>query len=307
MRKTNRKYAHLLGLVLVLSTCSHAGCYQSSMRPGVNRDASDPMEGRPDVPLDIEEGFDDIPVEIPVDPPVEEVVPCPPDDPPGHIYIDVDGTVMPLDMTTPVTGTFTGAISPLDALVNPSPTPIGSSSVSAVGAFSMVCMDVGPVVLGLVILHDDDPADPSNLFYPTGTMVRDWSTAEERVDVTGAAVFAVSQSLAAAIMIMASVDIDADGLAMGIVVDGTTGAPLDGAAIVRLGGDALDVVYPAPDFSGMETDGNTSVSGVFIIAQPVLPLISDVTAVVPGYTFEQGSMATRAEFIFFVVFAGAAG
>jgi hypothetical protein len=247
---------------------------------------------------------EDVVEDVPVDTPEEEMPACPDDSPPDHIYIDVNGAVTSLDGTTDVVGTLAAAISPLDALTNPSPTPIATSAVGTDGVFGMECIDVGPVTLGLVVLHDDDPSGSDDNFYPTGTGVIGWLTADEKVDVTGGAVFGISQTLKAGIGTMTSVDIDTNGLAMGLVVDGTTGTPLDGATVSRSGGDAINVMYPTADFSGVETDGNTSANGVYIITDALTTIAGDLTAEATGYTFGDHSAATKGGFIYFLVMAG---
>jgi hypothetical protein len=249
-----------------------------------------------------EDVVEDVPEDTPVDTPEEEMPACPDDDPPDHIYIDVNGAVTSLDGTTEVAGSWTAGISPLDALTNPTPTPIATSAVGTDGVFSMECIDVGPVTIGLVILHDDDPSGSDDNFYPTGTGVKAWADATEKVDVTGAAVFGISQTLAAVIETMASVDIDTNGLAMGIIADGTTGTPIEGATIVRSGGTAINVIYPNAAFDGV--GASTASTGVFIVTDTLSTMVNDLSAEATGYTFGNHSAATKGGFIYFLLVAG---
>jgi hypothetical protein len=237
------------------------------------------------------------------DTPEEEALPCPDDSPPTHIYIDVAGLVRSLDGTTAVGGTIAVGISPLDALTNPTPTPLATSAVDADGAFGWECMDAGPVTLGLVILHDDAPEATDN-FYPTGTGVAAWASATDKVDLPDAAVFGVSNTLLGVIEAATSVDADTNGLAMGVIVNGTTGVPVDAATISRSGGTAIDVFYPNATFTGAESDGNTSANGVFIITEPIPTLIADLTATATDLTFGEHQAATKGGFIYFLVIAG---
>jgi hypothetical protein len=251
-----------------------------------------------DVPAD-DVTTDDVVVD---DTPEEEALPCPDDNPPDEIYIDVAGVVISLDQTTAVEGTVAVGIKPLDALTSPTPEPIANAVVGDGGAFAWECMNAGPVALGLVILHDDAPEATDN-FYPTGTGVAGWAVPADRVDITDATVFGISNTLRTGIETMTSRDIDTVGLAMGIVINGTTHAPVDGATVSRAGGGTLNVIYPTADFSGLETDGNTSANGVYIITD-TLTLTSDITAEATGLTFaEDHQAATKPGFIYFLPIA----
>jgi hypothetical protein len=250
---------------------------------------------------------EDVVEDVPEDTPEEEMPACPDDNPPADIYIDISGMVTSLDTAASLESSWTAAISPADALdpTVPVPTPLGTAIADSDGIFAMTCVDVGQVPFGLVILHDDDPAGSDDNFYPTGTGVKAWTTDTQRAeDITGSAVFGISQTLAAGIETMASVDIDTNGLAMGMIVDGTTHTPIDGATIERSGGTAINVIYPNADFSGVESDGNTSANGVFIITDVLAMMIIDLTAAATGYTFEDHQAATKGGFIYFLMVAG---
>jgi hypothetical protein len=239
--------------------------------------------------------------EVIEDTPEEEAPACPADDPPTHVYIDVDGTVVSLDHVTSVDGILASAISPVAALAPGDPPHLAEDTVGADGAFAFDCLDVGEVAFGLVVLTDDSGA--TDTFYPTGTGVKGWLNPADKTDVTNATVIATPNTAAAGLETLAGMDFDATGVAMGLVIDQTTGNPIDGAEVVRTPSGTLNVVYLNADMDGLETDGNTSTSGMFIITDSLTSIIN-ITVNASGYTFVSGQAATKAGFIYFIIMAG---
>jgi hypothetical protein len=214
-----------------------------------------------------------------------------------HHYITVTGSVNPLPAGD-VEGLYIAAISPLDALGSPTPTPLGMAVTDASGEFSMECVNTFGVLLGLVILVDDNPEDGvAGDFFPTGTGVQSWTDPTSAVDVVDATVMGVTNTLVTGIEVMASVDAATDGFVMGLVINSGTGAPVDDATVTRADSTPAPVVYPTAAFDGLETDGTTSANGSFVM-EGALGLTS-FTAEATGLTFGDHQAATKAGFCYF--------
>ena len=290
-------------LSLIFSSCGGNGENKDADAPvdqpaeEISAEIVDQVPEEPSV-----EQVDEIPSEVSDG--EEEAPACPPDQPPQHVYIDVDGNVLSLDMTTPVEGMLVAAISPMDALMNPNPQHLMEDTVGADGGFAFNCLDVGDVSLGLVVLADDSGSGTT--WYPTGTGIKAWGTPPVKDDVHGAKVFGITETLAANFETLASMDFSVTGAVIGVVVDGTTGNPIDGAEVVRSGaGTPLNVVYPNSQLNGLEGDNNTSANGLFIIVitGQTLPL-TNITASRAGYTFDVHQAASKQGFIYFLAIPG---
>jgi hypothetical protein len=249
----------------------------------------------PDTAVDTEEDTEeDAPADVPTD------GGCPADDA-THIYINVAGQVQHL-AGGDASGLYVAAISPLDALTNPTPTPIGTSTTGTGGVFAMDCINVKNVALGLVILVDDDPEDGvDGTFFPTGTGVKGWDTDVEKVDVLDATPFAVPNTVIAGLEAGTSIDPDAIGVVMGLILDGTAHTPIDEAVVTRADGTDAPVVYPTADFMGLETDGNTSANGSYVFDIDTALTLSNFTAEATGYTFGEHQAASKAGFCYFMI------
>ena len=238
--------------------------------------------------------------DAPTDVPAEETAPCVDDA--THIYIDVTGTVTALPSGT-VEGLMVAAIAPLDALGNPTPTPLKAGAVAADGTFSLTCINVKDVALGLVILVDDAAGDGiDGTIFPTGTGIKAWMIDAEKVDITDAPVFALTNTLRQGLETMGSFDAVTNGFVMGTVVNGTTGAPLDAAVVKKTPSGTLTVVYPTADFSGVESDSNTSANGIYVVPGPLT--LSTITAEKTDFTFTTGQAATKGGFCYFLILIG---
>lgn len=239
---------------------------------------------------------EDTPMDVPTD------GACPADDD-THLYINVAGQVQNL-ASGDVDGLYVAAISPMDALTNPTPTPIGTDVTDSAGQFAMPCIDVKSVMMGLVILVDDDPEDGvDGDFFPTGTGVKAWADDSERVDVLDAAPFALPNTVVGALEGLTSIDPAGEGMVMGLVMDSTDRTPIDGAVVTNADGTAAPIVYPTADFSGLETDDNTSANGSYVFdIGSSLPL-SNYTAEATGYTFGVHQAASKAGFCYFMIIA----
>jgi len=290
-----------LGLCLALAT---AGCKEDKNEEedtAVDSEVDTPEDTTADTPEDTpEDTTTDSPEDVPGD------GECPPDDT-THIYINVAGQVQHM-AGGDVDGLYVAAISPVDALTNPAPTPIGTDVTATDGTFAMPCINVAEVALGLVILVDDNPADGvAGDLFPTGTGVKAWTLPVEKVDVLDATPFAVPNALVAGLeAAITGLDAETNGMAMGLVVDGTTHAPIDAAAVTVTSGAAVPVAYPNATMTGLETDSNTSANGSFVITVP-LTTIRVFTATATGYTFGTHQAATKAGFIYFMIMAGTSG
>jgi hypothetical protein len=225
---------------------------------------------------------------------------CPPDDD-THLYVNVAGQVQHL-AGGDAGGLYVAAISPMDALMNPTPTPIGEGVTGSDGTFGMTCLNVKDVALGLVILVDDDPEDgDAGDFFPTGTGVKAWTTDDEKVDVLDATPFALPNAVVTGLEAGTSIDPAGVGMVMGLVIDSGTHAPIDEAVVTNADGSDAPVVYPTADFSGLETDDNTSANGSYVFDIDSALVLSNFTAEATGYTFGDHQAASKAGFCYFMI------
>ncbi len=273
-----------------------ACCFAIALVAGCGDDKKSDPDGTTDV---VEETLEEVIEDV-----VEEGA-CPPDDA-THIYINVMGAVQPLEPGGNVEGLLVAAVSPLAALMPGDPDFIDSTISGADGTFMFECLDVGTVTLGLVLLVDDDPSGSDDNYFFTGTGVAAFEATDgsDKVDIDMAAPFALSHTLVAGLeALITGLDTAADGLVMGLIVDGTTRAPIDGARLlVESSGDPAPVSYPAADLSSLETDDNTSANGMFVFNGAVA-LGPSYIAEASGYTFEGHQAASKANFCYFSVHA----
>lgn len=226
---------------------------------------------------------------------------CPPDDA-THIYITVTGQVQPLTPGGDVGGIYVAAVNPMDALMPGDPTPIVEGLTEANGSFEFECINVAEVDLGMVIWVDDDPDGTDDLLFPTGTGVKAWDSDEEKVDVPDATPFAVTREILTGLgALITTLDPATNGVAMGLVIDSATRGPIDGAQIQTTAGDPAPVSYPTADLTGLETDDNTSASGMFVFNGAVT--LGRFTAEASGHTFGEHTAATKPEFCYFMLMA----
>jgi hypothetical protein len=254
-----------------------------------------------DVPVDtpVEVGPDtgpDTAPDTPVDIPPDSA--CPPNDA-THLYISIAGQVR-----NPLGGyleeAHVSAMAALEFLTISDPGSIGSTVSDSSGGFSIPCINVKEVALGLVLVVDDRTEDGvSGLFLPTGTPAASWATDTDKVDIPDAVAYLVDNSFVTMLESVTSNDASDVGLVMGIVNDGSTGMPINGAE-VRYGDlTAAPVVYPSS--TGFDTDGDTSSLGLFVfdISSPMS--LTTITAVASGRTFGTYQTATRAGACYFLV------
>jgi len=274
-----------------------ACCFAIALVAGCGDGDKNEPDGTTDAVDTVEETVEEV---------IEDVVEegeCPPDDA-THIYINVMGQVQSLVPSGNVEGLMVAAISPLDALMPGDPTPIATTTSGTGGVFSFECLDVGTVTLGLVLLVDDDPGGTDDDYFPTGTGVAAFTEPDgsDKVDIDTAAPMAVANTLIGGLeALITDLDTATNGLAMGLVLDGTTHNPIDGAVINTAAGDPAPVSYPTADFTGLETDSNTSANGSFVFNGPVV--LSSFTAEATGYTFGEHQAATKAGFCYFMMLA----
>jgi hypothetical protein len=214
-----------------------------------------------------------------------------------HHYITVSGTVTPL-ATGDTGGLYVAAISPIEALSPGAPTPIVEGTTESDGSFTLECINTYGVNLGLVILVDDDPEDgEGGTFFPTGTGVQAWTDPMTAVDEDAASVMAVTNDLVDTLETATGLDAMGDGFIMGLVIDSSTGDPIEGATVESAGGGSLPVEYPTADFSGLESDGDTSANGSYVITESLA--LTALTAEASGYTFGEHNAATKGGFCYF--------
>ncbi|MFH1434413.1 MAG: hypothetical protein ABIJ56_01735 [Pseudomonadota bacterium] len=274
----------------------------------------DPTEDpTPDVTPDVTPDPTEDTVEDTIEDTVEEEIPvtCPEDDPPDHIYVDTDGGVAPVGGTD-IEDLFVASISPLDALINPTPMPISGvvAFTDEEGLWALECLDVGDVDLGLVILVDDHadgtPNGIAGDYYPTGTGIKSWLTPAEKVDVPGATAAAVSNTVMAGLeaALGEALDADTDGIIMGMVINGATGAPIAGATVVNdASGPDLDIYYPSADFTALD-GAATSATGIYLVPGPRVLTETETMGVADGFTFAAAPAATKGGFVYFQMMVG---
>jgi hypothetical protein len=295
-----------LAVLLLVMLASGCDDYSGEPWPDADADAgTDTLdtteEAVVDVPVDtpVETGPDtgpDTAPDTPVDIPPDSA--CPPNDA-SHLYISIAGQVR-----KPLGGyldeSHVSAVAALEFLTASDPGSIGSTVSDSSGAFSIPCINVKDVALGLVLVVDDRAEDGlAGLFLPTGTPVASWATDTDKVDIPDAVVYLVDNSFVTLLESVTSNDASDVGLVMGIVNDGSTGTPINGAE-VRYGDlTVAPVVYPSS--TGFETDGDTSSLGLFVfdISSPMS--LTTITAVASGHTFGTYQAATRAGACYFLV------
>ncbi len=221
---------------------------------------------------------------------------CCPEAPADKYYIDVTGMIM-----NPATGTgaevHVTAISPMDALTNPTPTALAETDANASGQFALDCFDVTNVALGAVVLTDDKAGGGDN-FFPTGTGVKGWDTNDEKVCVAGAVGFAVPNTMVAALDGAQLINSATHGFIMGMVISAAK-APVEGAVIKVKDGenwvDPTSIYYPNADFTAFDLMA-TSTNGIFIIPGPFA--LGTIRAEKTGMTFDEAKAASKAGFCY---------
>ncbi len=240
--------------------------------------------GTPDVTHDADVGADaDADADADGDVTEETDSGCPANDA-THLYISIGGMVRPLGGTA-VAGVRVQAVEPVSVLSG-TPSIVGSAVSGADGSWRINCINVQSVLLGLVAETDDDPADGvGGTFFPTFTGIISW-TVEGKVDKFDGLAFTLTNEFRTGLATLTGVDPVANGLVMGVVVDGTSLAPLTGATVgcAGTGCAPLTVVYPNADFTGLMSPAATSANGTWVLTD-VLATLTDMTATLAGYTF----------------------
>jgi len=262
-----------------------------------------------DTEAEADPDIQDIPVEVPIDVIEETEIPpaCPPDDPPSHVYVNVSGIVQ-TGMGGDPSGLFVGVYGAMELFSSPNPDPLDWDTVAGDDSFDFECVDVGPLSIGIVGIVDDmavsGPDGPSGEYFPTGVELANWYDSGVKEDVTGAVLFVI-ENMAVDMLLefISTLDPVGEGFVMGVVKDEATSTPLESATVNADGsGDTVDVYYLGEDGYGLETDGNTSSSGLFVIPDPLG--FTMITASKSGYTFESKMAATRGGYCFFILING---
>jgi len=228
---------------------------------------------------------------------------CCPGHPEDEIFIYVQGTVRDL-----VTGQGLRAaiapVSPMNALGSTNPPRILDMFSDADGTFETECFDVTRVELGIVMFCDDEADDGAEgTYYPVGTGVKSWLLADEKVCVLDTTVHAVPNELIQALNQLEDIDADADGVALGLVLD-ASGNPISGAQVTKGDGTALDkVYYPSADYQDLTSGTSTSASGFYAVPAASFGgarLVKNITASEGSRTFSENKSATVPGFGYFV-------
>lgn len=269
--------------------------------------STDPVEDTVDVPEDTVD-VPDTPVDTAEDT-VEDAEPdegpgeCPPDDS-THLYIYVEGVVRGMVTGTPREDLYVAAVDPNDVMDNPTSPPIlGQDVTLSDGSFDLGCINVKNVGLGLILLVDDNPRDgDSGLIFPTAVLAEIWFTDSDKHDIRDMSIYPLSNTLNGSLLVgQMGLDPATDGVVMGFVSDTNTHERLNGATVDRTT-LSVDVEYPNADFTGVESDGDTSVSGCFVVTESLT--MASLTAQVTGYTFDNYFASTVDGVCLFVLMEG---
>ncbi len=215
------------------------------------------------------------------------------------VHIWVSGKVLDLTTQQGVKASLT-PISPMDALTEPEPEHLADTLSGDDGTFKTDCFDVTEVTLGCVVLSDDENFDGTGgTYFPSGSGVAPWGAdLNEKYCVEEAKVFAVPNTLVAALDQYTSVDSANGGFVMGFVVDASY-TPVAGAVVTKGDGTALaEVVYPNAtftDFSGTET----SATGIYVLPHTNFSGLGEITAEKTGMTFGKEQAAPKPGFCYF--------
>lgn len=228
---------------------------------------------------------------------------CCADAPAGEIHIWVSG--MTIDMTTQTpAAAAVAAISPMDALTSDDPEKLAETTTGADGLYKTDCFDVTEVALGAVMMTDDAGWDGTGgTYFPTGSGAKGWDKNSEKFCAEETKTWLVPNTLVQGLDAATSVDSATYGFVMGLVVDGTTGSPVEGAVIKKGdGSDLTEVIYPtATAFDGTAT----AATGLFVLPHTNFPgTIIEINAEKTGMTFGAEQAAPKAGFCYFVYIIG---
>lgn len=175
---------------------------------------------------------------------------------------------------------------------------VPNTAMPSTADYAFTDVDTAPLALGLVATFDNTGAGTS--FVKTTMGLASGPQAADLVVATPSfAVSAATEGALAQLTGGAPGDLQTAGWIIGSFVNGTTGAPIDAATLVDGNGTAIaGVTYPNATFTGVETDGNTSANGLFVVSGASLQeYAGDVT----GLTCSSQQAATNAGSVFVVV------
>jgi hypothetical protein len=229
--------------------------------------------------------------------------PCCPDAPAGEYHVWVSG--MTIDMTTQLpAAAAVAAISPMDALTEENPTKLAEEETGADGAYKTDCFDVTEVALGVVMMTDDIGWDgAAGTYFPTGSGAKGWDTNAEKECAENTKSWLVPTTLVQQLDAATSVDSAGFGFIMGLVVNATTGSPVEGAVLKKGdGSDLVEVIYPtATGFDGTAT----AATGLFVLPHTNFAAgITEIVAEKTGMTFGAEKAAPKEGFCYFVYIIG---
>jgi hypothetical protein len=196
------------------------------------------------------------------------------------ITVDVAGLVTPIGVAS-AAGATVNVVSPYALQTQVAPAALGSATVGASNTFGLQALDVTNVSQALL----SEVTSDGGVFYPTVSGLTAWAS-EADADKKGTAtahVFAVGNGLAQTLSAaLNQPSLLTDGFVMGLVTDGS--APVAGATIARVDGQAVTVLYPSADLSSL-SGTQTSANGLFVVPSTSGLNLVAITAVKTGWTF----------------------
>jgi len=161
-----------------------------------------------------------------------------------------------------------GMVAAIDAMMNPSPPTIVTSSSNAQGLYKTDCIDLSQVMIGLALLSDDPLFDgPAGHWYPTYTPILAInSDADCTCEPDAPDAWAVPTQLVAALAQQPELaGIESGGFAVVFVQD-PHGNPVEGAEVLQdsYPPDIPGITYPNMDFTDF-SGTSTSPNGIAVI------------------------------------------
>lgn len=160
-------------------------------------------------------------------------------------------------------------------------------------SYSFTDVDTSDIVLGLIGTMDD----AGNTYVKTSMGL---AAGPQKEDLTvGHPLFVVSAATEGALSQLTGQspgDLQTAGWILGMFID-DQGNPVDGVTLEDANGAIADAVYPNATFDGVESDGNTSPNGLFVVWNKTL---SEYTGTKTGMTCASQQAATSAGSAFIV-------
>ena len=191
--------------------------------------------------------------------------------------IEVSGMVTDLEHNPAIVAVT--ALSAFHVLVGTA-TPLGTTTSTVEGSFTIDCFDVSSASLGLMLLTGASGTD----FFPTLTNVAAYSDEADKVCIEATPPVWAMPSASVTQLDQHPLINSADGMVIGLILS-NTGALIEGATVTQADGNPVDgtVIYPSADFTAFDGTA-TSATGIYIIPAH-LNLVS-LIAVADGHAFD---------------------